>query len=781
MRSLLASWRAYGSPMKLFRLHCGYIVIALAACGGSEKPPPPTETRAVRISAYGEGTISDAQGPIPCESHECEKSYVVGTQVVLAATPKPGWRFERWSGCEAVTSEKCTIAILGDRLVAPVFLRTVETKLQSNVRSMVALDDASVLKYDAGVLTLAKTAPVLAGLQVGDILHSQGAGGLARRVMKIVDIPGGATIIDTADVAITDVVAQGSYYFNSKSKAGASAAAPDRRKALQFVPLHPGVRPQAAWNGDLDVRNTIDVNIAVDARTSIKGAIDITLNLEGAIDIAFPGVLQEFRFVVNPTIEPKLGFEGDFGKSEGDIPLLAFTGAPIVLGPVVLVPEFVVKLVFKGEVTLEVSYISSYVTTGSAGFSYLKGHGVRKIWTTKADPAPFNPAGKGTVSFDMMGALEMGLKIWGVAGPKVEVGPYFNIEGSLDTTDDCAKVEAEIGVRGRVGGEIKLVSWELGEWEWVIAELPLWKLLDRPLSAGCGKLPAAPTGIAARPRGPGSMELSWVAPPARESVVAYEIYRQGRMVTRVSETTFIDSGLVPGSEYCYDVRSRDIDSKLSAAGEPVCGRTGLADTQPPSAPVISGASAESTTSARVVWSPSNDNIGVVRYAVLVNDVVVDSTAGFSLSMRRLAPSTSYCFKVRAYDAAGNASVDSASSCTTTLAPNLAAWTLMLKCVNQSIYIVSKRIDIDLQSPNNVSSTGEVQDYDGDHGSFHLFGGYDSAKGAFSGRVNWIFAGNQAVREDEFALALNAIDTGDVAMNQITANGGCTAAIRLVRN
>jgi hypothetical protein len=38
-----------------------------------------------------------------------------------------------------------------------------------------------------------------------------------------------------------------------------------------------------------------------------------------------------------------------------------------------------------------------------------------------------------------------------------------------------------------------------------------------------------------------------------------------------------------------------------------------------------------------------------------------------------------------------------------------------------------------------------------------------------------------VREDEFALALNTIDTGDVAMNQITVPRGCDVSIRLVRN
>lgn len=774
--------------MKIFRILLCWIAIALmTACGSSDddggdgqtNPPTVVDMRVVHISAYGEGNVSDASGVIACESHECEKSYVSGAQVVLTATPKVGWNFERWSGCDTVVDAKCTVTASSDRMVAPVFLRTVETKLQSNVRSMTSLDDAAILKYESGVISFAKTAPVLSDLKVGDILLSQSGVGLARRVMKIVSIPGGSTIVDTSDVAITDVVAQGSYYFNSKGGETVAAASTDRR-ASSFVALQPGVKPLAAWSGDLDVKKSIGVDIPIASKKSIKGSIDVTLNVEGGIDIVFPGVLQEFRFVVNPTIEPHLSLVGDFGKMEGGLDVARIMGAPIVLGPVVLVPEFVIKIAYEGKIEVEVNFASNFTTTGSAGFTYLKGHGARKVWTAAADAAPFLPAGTGSISLDLMGGLESGLKIWGVAGPKVEFGPYLSAEGSLTTIDGCAKLEAEIGVRGKVGGEIKIVSWDLGKWEWVIAELPLKKLIDKSLTSGCDKLPAAPSDISAAANGPNSIQLTWTPPPAAESVVAYEIYRQGRMVTRVSESGYIDTGLIPGNEYCYDVRSRDISNKVSSAGTPVCRSTSTVDSQAPTTPVISMAKADSTTSGSLSWVASSDNVDVARYVVLVNDTVVDSTSGTNLSVLRLTPNTDYCFKVRAYDAAGNRSADSAARCIRTLAPEFAGWTLKLKCVGQSSYVVSTRIDIDLQSPNNVSSAGSAQDYNGGSMSYHLFGGYDSVSGILSGRVDWTFANSSAVREDEFSVKLSTADTGDIAMQQIKVTG-CDGAIRLVRN
>lgn len=764
----------------------GLIAIVGSGGGGEDsgvpggQPPVQVEMRLVRISAYGEGTISDGAGSIACEAHRCEKAYALGTEVVLFATPRIGWTFERWTGCDAVADTKCTISANSDRTVAPVFLRSVQTRLQSGVRTMSVADTAALLKYEAGVLTFAKTAPVLTGLNVGDILLSQFGDGLARRVVKIVDIPGGVTIVDTTNVAVTDVVAQGSYYFNSKRKAGAATTSTDGVRALKIFPLHSGVRPLAGWEGDFDRTHRFTVNIPIDAKKSITGSIDITLNFEAGIDITFPGVLQEFRLVVNPTIEPLLSLRGDFGSKEGEVSLANIIGTPIVLGPVVLVPEFVVKIKYSAKIEIEVNFTSSFKSTASAGATYLRGHGAQLVWvpTATGDPFPFGSTGRTTA--DIMGALQAGTKIWGVAGPSVDVGPYLQVEGSLSGTDACARLAAEIGMRGSVVGEIKVASWEVGKWEWATLERTLVKLVDKPLTAGCA--PPVPTGLQAVVKGPSAIELTWIAPAGESSVVAYEVHSQNRLVTRLpaNKTTYTDTGLVPNSEYCYDVRSRNVHSNVSAPSAAVCRRTSSSDTQTPSVPVIGAASPASTTSASVTWGASSDNVGVVGYTLLVNDVAWDSTNRTSISVLRLQPNTRYCFKVRAYDAAGNFSTASGERCIITLSPDLAVWTLMLKCIGYSTYVVSKRIDIDLQSPNNVSAAGDATDYDGDKLSYHLFGGYDDTTSTLSGRINWTSVGSSTVREDEFSVRLNTADTGDVAINRIKGTG-CNATIRLLRN
>lgn len=92
---------------------------------------------------------------------------------------------------------------------------------------------------------------------------------------------------------------------------------------------------------------------------------------------------------------------------------------------------------------------------------------------------------------------------------------------------------------------------------------------------------------------------------------------------------------------------------------------GTADTQAPSIPANLTASAVSSSQLNLSWSASTDNVGVTGYALYRNGAFLKDVSGTSTSDTGLAPATSYTYYVRARDAAGNTSGNSATATATT--------------------------------------------------------------------------------------------------------------------
>jgi len=92
----------------------------------------------------------------------------------------------------------------------------------------------------------------------------------------------------------------------------------------------------------------------------------------------------------------------------------------------------------------------------------------------------------------------------------------------------------------------------------------------------------------------------------------------------------------------------------------------VADVTLPSAPTnVTGTAIDSTT-IRIDWSASTDNIGVVGYKLLANGAQVGTTTTeLTFTHSGLTQLTPYTHTVRAYDAAGNNSVDSTAVVTST--------------------------------------------------------------------------------------------------------------------
>ncbi len=98
--------------------------------------------------------------------------------------------------------------------------------------------------------------------------------------------------------------------------------------------------------------------------------------------------------------------------------------------------------------------------------------------------------------------------------------------------------------------------------------------------------------------------------------------------------------------------------------------TVLADTTAPTSPTGLTASEVAARSLKLTWTPSTDNIGVVRYEIFRDGALVRSIGGTTVSLGTLAPQTGYQFGIRACDAAGNVSATTQITVSTSAGTNV---------------------------------------------------------------------------------------------------------------
>jgi chitodextrinase len=90
-------------------------------------------------------------------------------------------------------------------------------------------------------------------------------------------------------------------------------------------------------------------------------------------------------------------------------------------------------------------------------------------------------------------------------------------------------------------------------------------------------------------------------------------------------------------------------------GASCTGDGGGTDTQPPSVPGGLTVTGHTSSSVSLSWTASTDNVGVTGYEVYQGSSLATTVTGTSATVSGLSASTSYTFKVRARDAAGNLS------------------------------------------------------------------------------------------------------------------------------
>jgi chitodextrinase len=395
----------------------------------------------------------------------------------------------------------------------------------------------------------------------------------------------------------------------------------------------------------------------------------------------------------------------------------------------------------------------------------------------------FNPLDpikvKGSGKVEATVAVQASLKLYGVVGPTLDIGPFVRASGSDTVSKDeaCIRWSIEAGARAQAGGEVRVLGYSLADYKATLLEYSHTLADGAALKCKDVESPSKVDGGTVQAVSATQLQISWPSATDNVWVSGYTLTRNAKRIGDSSTNALLDTGLRPNTEYCYSVVASDKAGNRSAEGKVFCGKTLPLDVDGPQAPTGLVASPLSTTAIGLSWGQVSDAGGIDGYVVYQNGVEIGRSSDANLKLTKLKPTTRYCYRVAAIDKAGNVGAKSGETCTTTLTTT--AWNMKIKCSDSDFYVVEKDVDLDINSNQSLSVVGNATDYNGGAMAYQLLGVYVPTQGTLSGRINWTFASSSNVRTDEFSVGLSTNDTGNSAMRQVQVTG-CTTQIRFVR-
>lgn len=179
--------------------------------------------------------------------------------------------------------------------------------------------------------------------------------------------------------------------------------------------------------------------------------------------------------------------------------------------------------------------------------------------------------------------------------------------------------------------------------------------------------PTIPGNVVAIPLSTSSIRVSWSPSTDNLAVTGYDIYyTNGVLLASTALTNYTDTGLSPSATYAYLVRARDFAGNVSSSSAIAIATTLTPDAEPPSVPTGLVATPVSGSAIALAWKPSTDNRSVAGYDIYRGSELVARSSVTNYLDTGLAVLTAYTYKIRSYDAEGNASVFSTNVTATTL-------------------------------------------------------------------------------------------------------------------
>jgi chitodextrinase len=267
--------------------------------------------------------------------------------------------------------------------------------------------------------------------------------------------------------------------------------------------------------------------------------------------------------------------------------------------------------------------------------------------------------------------LDIGLELHDSTGKLItEAKPANSLSATINTT--LVPGNYYLFIEGTGNGDPLNLGYtnygSLGQWN-----------LSGTLVAGTGEPnppadtepPAAPENLTAVANAYNRVSLSWSPAIDNIAVKGYYILRSlgssaPTTLNQTTGTTFVDSGVVPQTQYTYSIKAFDAAGNVSAGSANAIATTPSApDTAAPSTPTNLVAVAVSATQVNLSWNPSADNIGVVNYEVFRNGSTIAYTTTTTFGDSGLISGATYQYYVKAKDAAGNISGASFTTSVTT--------------------------------------------------------------------------------------------------------------------
>ncbi|WP_405475375.1 glycoside hydrolase family 6 protein [Streptomyces sp. NBC_00009] len=190
------------------------------------------------------------------------------------------------------------------------------------------------------------------------------------------------------------------------------------------------------------------------------------------------------------------------------------------------------------------------------------------------------------------------------------------------------------------------------------------------------------------------------------------------------------------------------------------------DTEAPSVPAGLKTTGATSSSVSLSWTASTDNVGVASYDVYRNGTIVGSTGGTTYTDSGLTASTTYQYKVRARDAAGNASAQSAQVAgTTTSGGGTGTGNLKVQYKTSDTSLTDNAIGMNLQLVNTGSSAQSLKDVE-------IRYWFDDSASSYTTWCDWAQIGCSNLTH---SVSTNGTTTGASRYLKVNVTGGTLAA------
>ena len=201
--------------------------------------------------------------------------------------------------------------------------------------------------------------------------------------------------------------------------------------------------------------------------------------------------------------------------------------------------------------------------------------------------------------------------------------------------------------------------------------------------------PTDPSGLTATPVHEMRVDLSWTASTDDRGVIGYNIYRDNVKIGSSTTISYSDGTCLPSITYTYEVSA--YDDFFNESGRSLPAQAITPAPSPPTDPTNLQGTGSTTSTISMAWTASTDNIGVVGYRVYRNDVQVGTTAGTTYTDSGLNYTSSYTYKVDAYDGVPSYSGTCTPVVLSTLTPSFYTWTRTTS--NADCYLRSGNPDV----------------------------------------------------------------------------------------